>query len=111
MTDLISELVGDERSAIEKSKAQRKRIERAKKDFGFFCRTYLPDYFFTDPAEYQQILYDVADKQSLSKDTANSLKPFINERYHSLLKPTDNLAGAMFIEPREHGKTVRWSFA
>jgi hypothetical protein len=111
MSDLISELVGDERSAVEKSKVQRKRIERAKKDFGFFCQTYLPDYFFTDPAEYQQILYDVADKQSLSKDTANSLKPFINERYHSLLKPTDNLAGAMFIEPREHGKTVRWSFA
>ena len=111
MSDLISELVGDERSAVEKSKAQRNRIERAKKDFGFFCQTYLPDYFFTDPAEYQQILYNVADKQSLSKDTANSLKPFINERYHSLLKPTDNLAGAMFIEPREHGKTVRWSFA
>ncbi|MCL2762202.1 MAG: hypothetical protein FWD36_03210 [Treponema sp.] len=111
MSEILSELVGDERSAVDKAKEKRKRIERAKKDFGFFCRHYLSDYFFTDPAEYQQILYDIADTQSLTKDTSRRLKPFINEKYHSLLKPTENLAGAMFIEPREHGKTVRWSFA
>jgi len=111
MGDIISELVGDDRSSVDKVKEKKKRIERAKKDFGFFCRFYLTDYFHTDPAEYQQILYDVADTHSLSESTSNRLKPFINERYHSLLKPTENLAGAMFIEPREHGKTVRWSFA
>ncbi|MDR0302368.1 MAG: hypothetical protein LBI04_08685, partial [Treponema sp.] len=111
MSELLSELVGNERYAVEKSKEKKNRVERAKKDFGFFCQYYLSDYFFTDSAAYQKILYDVADTRSLSEDTANSLKPFINERYHSLLKPTEKLAGAMFIEPREHGKTVRWSFA
>ncbi|MCL2722213.1 MAG: hypothetical protein FWD47_12865 [Treponema sp.] len=111
MSELLSELVGEERSAVDKAKEKRKRLERAKKDFGFFCQYYLPDYFFADPAEYQQILYDIADTQSLTKQTLKSLKPFINEKYHSLLKPTENLAGAMLIEPREHGKTVRWSFA
>jgi hypothetical protein len=107
MSDILSDLVGDDRSSLE----QKKRVNRARKDFGFFCKHYLSDYFFTDPADYQRILYDVADTRSLSEDTSNNLKPFINERYHSLLKPTENIAGAMFVEPREHGKTVRWSFA
>jgi predicted phage terminase large subunit-like protein len=107
MSDFLSDLVGDDRSSLE----QKKRVNRAREDFGFFCQYYLPDYFFTDPADYQKILYDVADTRSLSEDTSNRLKPFINERYHSLLRPTEKLVGAMFVEPREHGKTVRWSFA
>jgi len=115
MSDILSELVGGDRASLEEKKRadqeKKKRVADAKKDFGFFCRYYLSDYFFTDPADYQKILYDVADTRSLSEDTANSLKPFINERYHSLLIPTERLAGAMFVEPREHGKTVRWSFA
>jgi hypothetical protein len=111
MSELLSELVGNDRSSLEYKKEQRQRINRAKKDFGFFCKYYLADYFFTDPAEYQSILYDVADNQSLSIGTSKRLKTFVNEKYHSLLKPTEHLAGAMFAEPREHGKTVRWSFA
>ena len=62
MGDLLSELVGDDRGSLEK----KKRSGRARKDFGFFCRHYLADYFFTDHAEYQSILYDVADTRSLS---------------------------------------------
>ena len=77
MSGLITELVGKDRSSLEK----KKRKDRAKKDFGFFCQTYLLDYFFTDPAEYQQILYDVADTQSLSKNTSKRLKPFINKPF------------------------------
>ena len=111
MGGILSELVGNDRSALEQKQEQKKRISRAKKDFGFFCRYYLADYFFTDSAEYQSILYDVANTRSLSKAVADSLKPFINEKYHGLLKPAERLAGAMFAEPREHGKTVRWSFA
>ena len=107
MSDLLSELVGDDRASLDK----KKRKEQAQKDFGFFCEYYLADYFFTEPAEYQSILYNVADTRSLTVATSNSLKPFINEKYHRLLKPTEHLAGAMFVEPREHGKTVRWSFA
>jgi hypothetical protein len=107
MADILKELVGNDRASLEK----KKRVDRARKDFGFFCRYYLSDYFFTDPAEYQQILYDVADTRSLSKAVVKRLKPFIDGKYHNLLKPTESLAGAMFVEPREHGKTVRWSFA
>jgi predicted phage terminase large subunit-like protein len=107
MGDILSELVGGDRSSLE----AKKRVDRARKDFGYFCRRYLSDYFFTDPAEYQSILYDVADTRSLPQATANRLKPFVDSKYHGLLKPAEKLAGAMFVEPREHGKTVRWSFA
>jgi len=107
MSELLSELVGDDRSSLE----SKKRADRARGDFGFFCQYYLSDYFFTDPAEYQTVLYNVADTRSLLKTTIDRLKQFLNEKYHGLLKPTEHLAGAMFVEPREHGKTVRWSFA
>jgi len=107
---VIAELVGTTKAAS-KEKAKRARVDRAKRDFGFFCKTYLGDYFFTDPAEYQRVLYDVADTQSLSPQVAEKLKSFVAAKYHTYLKPTPRLAGAMFIEPREHGKTVRWSFA
>ncbi|MDR1248645.1 MAG: hypothetical protein LBK63_05000, partial [Treponema sp.] len=63
MSDLLSELVGNDRSSLEK----KKRTDRSRKDFGFFCRQYLGDYFFTDPAAYQSVLYDVADTRSLSE--------------------------------------------
>ncbi len=104
---LIAELVGNNKEALVKNR----RVQRAKEDFGFFCRTYLGDYFFTDPAEYQEVLYDVANTQSLSPWTVEQLQRFVHEKYHKYLVPTERLAGAMFVEPREHGKTVRWSFA
>lgn len=104
---LIKELAGTDRSSIEKQN----RVKRAINDFGYFCRYYLSDYFYEDPASYQRILYDVANTRSLTQDLADSLKPYVREKYVNLLKPTERLAGAMFIEPREHGKTVRWSFA
>jgi predicted phage terminase large subunit-like protein len=107
MSELLRELVGNDRSSLEK----KKRTDRARSDFGYFCRYYLSDYFFTDPADYQRVLYDVADTRSLSVGAAKRLKPFIHEKYHGLLIPAEKLAGAMFVEPREHGKTVRWSFA
>ena len=106
MSELLESLVG--------SKDEREKFNRTKKarnDFGFFCQNYLLDYFFAPPAEYQQILYDVATSQSLSVETAEKLKSFVAEKYQPMLIPTHKLAGAMFVEPREHGKTVRWSFA
>ncbi len=107
MSDILHELVGKDKSSLEK----KKRTERAGKDFGWFCEYYLSDYFFTDPADYQSVLYDVANTQSLSEETIDKLKEYVHEKYHNLLRPTKHLAGAMFAEPREHGKTVRWSFA
>lgn len=104
---LIAELVGTDTTSIEK----KRRTQRAQNDFGYFCRTYLGDYFFEEPAAYQQILYGVANSQSLTESDAEKLKTYVKPKYHALLKPTRHIAGAMFIEPREHGKTVRWSFA
>jgi predicted phage terminase large subunit-like protein len=110
MSRVVDSLVGKtEDIKLERERAR--RIERAGKDFGFFCRTYLSDYFYTDPAEYQRILYDVADTRSLSQSLVERIKLFVREKYWPLLRPTEHLAGALFIEPREHGKTVRWSFA
>lgn len=110
---ILGELVGSGGTLEEQrqSKERVERVEKAKEDFGFFCRTYLGDYFYTDPAEYQSILYDVANTQALTPGTSKTLKGFVHEKYHKYLKPVEKLAGAMFIEPREHGKTVRWSFA
>lgn len=104
---ILSELAGNDTSAIERTG----RVEKAKGDFGFFCRYYLGHYFSSDAASYQKILYDVANSQALENDTAEKIRPFVSEKYRELVKPTDHLEGAMFIEPREHGKTVRWSFA
>ncbi|MBQ0167254.1 MAG: hypothetical protein KBT02_09125 [Treponema sp.] len=105
--ELIKELAGQDRTVLEKQK----RIKKAETDFGFFCRYYLSDYFYEDAAEYQKVLYDVANNRCLSEDLVDRLKPFVRGKYQGLLKPTERLAGAMFVEPREHGKTVRWSFA
>ena len=104
---ILKDLVG----GTKEEQNKHSRVEKARKDFGFFCRTYLVDYFYEDGAEYQKILYDVANTRSLTSPMVSKLKPFVNEKYHNLLQPTKKLAGAMFIEPREHGKTVRWSFA
>ena len=110
MSRIVDSLVGSAEE-VRADRERNRRMERAKKDFGYFCRTYLADYFFTDPAEYQKVLYEVADTRRLSREVAEKLKAFVREKYWPLLKPTEQLAGAMFIEPREHGKTVRWSFA
>lgn len=104
---LVEELAGAGREAAER----KERISRAHEDFGFFCRTYLSDYFFEDAAEYQRLLYEVADSRALTPELEVRLRPFVREKYRPLLRPTERLSGAMFIEPREHGKTVRWSFA
>ncbi|MGP1587298.1 MAG: hypothetical protein ACTTHG_03025 [Treponemataceae bacterium] len=105
--ELLSQLVGNDKSSIEK----KERLEKAINDFGYFCKTYLSDYFYENPAKYQKLLYEVANKRSLSSNVKKKLEPFVNDKYRTLFKPTKTLSGAMFIEPREHGKTVRWSFA
>lgn len=105
--NLLEEITSGSKSSIEKQK----RLEKANNDFEFFCRYYLSDYFYEEPAEYQKLLYEIANSRSLSTELSEKLKPFVREKYQSLLKPTEKLSGSMFLEPREHGKTVRWSFA
>jgi predicted phage terminase large subunit-like protein len=106
-SSVLSELLG----SFQDRAADGERAARAKTDFAFFCRRYLADYFYDPPAEYQTPLYDVANSQSLSDETAARLAPFVAEKYRPLFRPAKRLAGVMFVEPREHGKTVRWSFA
>lgn len=110
MTRVVDSLVGKSED-VKLERERTRRVERATNDFGYFCKTYLTDYFYTDPAEYQKMLYEVADTRSLSRDLVDRIKSFVREKYWPLLRPTEHLAGALFIEPREHGKTVRWSFA
>lgn len=102
---LISEIVEKEKSESQK------RLKKAKNDFGFFCFYYLNDYFFEKAAEYQEVLYEVANSRAVSAEIAEKLKKFVAEKYQNLITIQKKLSGAMFIEPREHGKTVRWSFA
>ena len=75
--ELLTELVGNDTSSIQKQE----RIKKAKNDFGFFCRYYLSDYFFEDAAEYQKLLYEVANTRSVSEELAEKIKPFVNEKY------------------------------
>lgn len=104
---LIAELSGINKDSIEKAA----RLKKAKEDFGFFCSYYLSDYFFEAPAAYQQELYEIANTRSVTDAMAERIKIYVRDKYKSFVKTSSRLAGAMFIEPREHGKTVRWSFA
>ena len=69
---LLTELVGNDQSSLQKEK----RIKKAKNDFGFFCRYYLSDYFFEDAAEYQKLLYEVANTRSVSEDLAEKIDKY-----------------------------------
>jgi len=42
-----------------------KRIEKAKKDFWFFCSYYLSHYFSSEPAEYHKILVEIINTEKI----------------------------------------------
>lgn len=87
------------------------RIRRATEDFGYFCRTYLGHYFFSDFAEYQQILTRIETNQTLTPVDREELSGLIKEDYHALFPVTERIEGIVDVEPREHGKTVRQTLA
>ena len=95
--------------SVDKEKAE--RVKKAKEDFWFFCYYYLPHYFNTEPAEYHKILVDIINQEKVSKEQIKKLKPFINSKYHNLLKPIEKLEGIVDVEPREHAKSTRMSLA
>lgn len=115
----LSELLGgdaaarqaDAQEAARMEAARVERVKRAKADFGYFCSTYLPHYFTSEPAEYQRILNWIENEQAVSERNCERLKRFIKPAYHGTLRPIRRLAGMVDVEPREHGKTVRGSFA
>lgn len=89
----------------------RTRIEKAKNDFEFFCRTYLGRYFSCEMAEYQKILINVAQERRLTQDLLDELLPFVPEDFRETLHPMDPMQGMANVEPRGHGKSTRWTFA
>ena len=88
-----------------------RRIERAKRDFWFFASYYLSEFFSEEPAPYQRVLVDIINKERVEKDHIEALKREIHSKYHKLLYPIPKLKGIVDIEPREHGKSTRMSFA
>ena len=89
----------------------RHRVERAKNDFEFFCRTYLSRYFSCEMAEYQKILVKIAQDRKLTEDLLEELLPFVPEEFRGTLHKMDPLVGVANVEPRGHGKSTRWTFA
>ena len=87
------------------------RIEKAKADFAFFCKTYLPHAFSVPIAEYQKIILDIINKRALTKEHIQALKRFIKTQYHAYLQENLHLEGLLDIEPRDHGKTTRMTQA
>ncbi len=95
----------------EVDKEKKKRIQRAKKDFWFFCFYYLDEFFDKDPANYHKILIDIINKEKVEESHIRALKKEIHSKYHKLLYPIEKIKGIVDVEPREHGKSVRFSYA
>ena len=96
---------------VEKDTSKKKRIEKAKKDFWFFCLHYLDEFFTEAPAPYQRTLIDIINKERVEETHIKALRKEIHSKYHKLLYPIKKLKGIVDVEPREHGKSTRMSFA
>jgi len=96
---------------IRRNENRTKRIEKARKDFWSFASYYLHDFFGKDPAPYQKVLIDIINKERVDKNHIETLKKEIHSKYHRLLHPIPKLKGIVDVEPREHGKSTRMSFA
>ena len=91
---------------IKRDPEKRKRIERAKKDFWYFCRTYLPHKFSDEPAEFHKVLIDIYNSRKITKDHIEQLKDLLPKDSFNYLKETNHLEGLVNCWPREHGKTT-----
>lgn len=89
----------------------RTRVERAKNDFEFFCKTYLERYFSCEMADYQKILIKIAQERRLTEDLLSDLLPYVPGDFRESLYPMDPMEGMANVEPRGHGKSTRWTFA
>lgn len=95
-----------------KEKEEREaRLKRAESDFPYFCDYYLKDYFFCAPAEYQKILYEVIQNRELSGMQAARLRELVPEKFQCYFKPATGIKGIVDVEPRQHGKSTRMTFA
>ena len=102
---ILREIVGTE----DVDRAQ--RIARAKEDFEFFCRHYLPEAFPIAFGQYQKLILKLLTKGSADRRLLSGLKRFIKREHHKYLRPLKRIEGLLDIEPRDHGKTTRMSQA
>lgn len=113
----LAELIGHsselQRAAVDvRTREERdERLKRAEEDFTYFCQYYLPDYFSIPAAEYQRILYDVIQTKELTEDQARRLREMVPEDFQDTFRPARGIKGIVDVEPRNHGKSTRMTFA
>ncbi len=90
-------------------KARRKRRARARHDFAYFCKTYMPHAFTCDFAPYQEALSRVVSKRTMTqRDQALFKSLTAHEDHGSIVMPQEAVFdGILDLEPRDHGKTTR----
>ncbi|QEK04693.1 hypothetical protein [Treponema phagedenis] len=108
MSDILNELVGENSKEVLEKK---ERLQKAEHDFFYFCKTYLPHYFSSEPAPYHKILIDIANTHTLTNEHVENIKSLLKKEYHSLLIPTEKLKAVVDIEPRGFSKSTRWALA
>jgi predicted phage terminase large subunit-like protein len=89
---------------------KQERIDKARKDFGFFCRYYLPHAFSLPMAEYQRVIIDIINSGEVKKEHVDILSRYVKEKARGCLKE-GRFEGLLDIEPRDHGKTTRMAQA
>lgn len=95
-----------EQQASDKARAE--RLARARCDFAYFCREYLPEAFPTEFSPYQLALTRMVSERQLSREDERLFKSLIDEADHPFIVPPDTeFEGILDIEPRDHGKTTR----
>ncbi|NOU49977.1 phage terminase large subunit [Pseudoalteromonas sp. JBTF-M23] len=108
LEELLAEADQNYDEDIELRRAERRR--KAKGSFAYFCKTYLPQAFPLEFAEYQTALIDVVSKRTLSAEHEQLFKSVIAKTDHDFIKmpnPGEQLEAVLDIEPRDHGKTTR----
>lgn len=108
LSDILTEIIGDNTKELFEKK---ERITKAKNDFFYFCKTYLPHYFSSEPAPYHKTLIDIANTQSLTEKHIKEIKPLIKNKYHSYLLQSKKVKSVVDIEPRGFSKSTRWALA
>ncbi len=85
---------------------KRERINRAKENFWFFCKTCIPHKFSDEPAEFHKVLIDIYNTRKLTKKHIKALEPLLPEDSKRYVSPTPKIEGIVNCWPREHGKTT-----
>lgn len=92
----------------EKAQGKETRLETAKKDFAYFCQTYMPKAFPVEFADYQLALTRLVSTRQLNFADSQLFRSVTSADDHAFIQmPDGELEGILDIEPRDHGKTTR----